>query len=1083
MRVLCLMLLAAVSAVGQVVTGTIQGSVRDPSGSVVAGAQVKIENSETGFSRSGATNEVGAFAFPFLPTGEYQVRVEHAGFQTAVRTGVRIAVDQKVQVDFTLKLGAVTEAVNVTEVAPMVNRTSSEVGETLERRTVVELPLNGRNFAQLVYLAPGVQTGRVGEQAAGGGPDGWRANIAFNANGMRATTNTFLLDGVDNNETALDFTASVLPVVDAIQEFKVQTNNFSAEFGRALGGIVSVQTKGGTNEMHGGAYEFLRNSALDARNYFAGKGRKPPFRQNQFGAYAGGPIRKNKMFYFIDYQGLRVREAQSYLVTVPSEAMKAGDFTGLSTIFDPLSSSPDPANPGRTIRTAFPGNRIPENRVDRPARIISAYFPAANIPGAASNFSNNPTLKRQGDQFDVRVDQQISERDNFFVRYSFDQTARLLPSALLTENNPYGGTPGGGQFSGDAAVRAQGISLNYNHVFRPTLVNEFRFGLNRFHIDNLPLGFGVNPDQFGIPGLNINSAARSLPLINVAGFAGLGTANVLPDISTSNNFQYLDTISISRGRHNMRAGVGVVRRQRNIFIVPTPTGTFGFNANFTSNFGAAGTGNPFASFLLGYPSGTTRSYLLGPQGKRHSEWAGFFQDDIRLGRVSLNLGLRYELYTPTTEVNDRQANLDLNRGVMLLAADNPYGRGLRRTHWRNFGPRVGLAWDINGNGGTVLRLSYGISYNEELFGLNSFQTLAIPFFIDQTITPGSFDPINRMSDGLPAPVLDPNHPSGLVRAINPDFQPASSQMFSFGIQRSITSSLMVEAGFAGTLGRHLAGFRDLNQSRPGIGPANPRRPLYSVAPDVGRVFYTDSRTNSHYQALLLKASRRFSQGLMFLASYTFSKAIEGQEGTVPGGYPFPMDAQNLALEKSSASFDRTHRLSFNWAYDLPVGRGRRLLGDAPALPNMLLGGWQLNGIASISGGSPFPLALNTPVSGSNGFTERPNRVGGGSLPREQRSVQRYFDLSAFTMPAVGVFGNAGRNILRAPGQVNFDFSALKSFRLTERFVLQYRAEFFNILNTPQFGLPNGNIGAPAAGAITSTANNNRQIQMALKLNF
>jgi hypothetical protein len=599
----------------------------------------------------------------------------------------------------------------------------------------------------------------------------------------------------------------------------------------------------------------------------------------------------------------------------------------------------------------------------------------------------------------------------------------------------------------------------------------------------LPLGFGVNPESFGIPGLAISTAAFALPVISAAGYAGLGTANVLPDISTSNNFQYLDTISISRGRHNIRAGGGLVRRQRNTYVTSQASGLFNFNANFTSNNGAAGTGEAFASFLLGYPSSTTRSYLLGTQGRRNTEWSAFIQDDIRLGRVTLNVGFRYEVYTPTKEVANRQSNLDLNRGIMVTADTSPYGAGLRRTYYSNLGPRFGFAWDIQGNNKTILRASYGITYNEELFGLNALQTLNIPYYIDQTITPGNFQPINRLSEGLTAPVLDPNNPSGLIRAINPDFQPGSAQMLSFNVQRQLAPSLMVEAGFAGTLGRHLAGFRDLNQSRPGIGAANPRRPLYPIAPNIGRVFYVDSRTNSHSEALLLKATQRFSGGVMFLASYTFGKTIEGQEGTVPGPFTFPMDAQNLALERAVASFDRTHRFSLSWSYELPFGRGRKFRPDLPTVANAFFGGWQISGIATLATGTPFPISLNTPVSGSTGFTERPNRIGEGSLPPEQRSPDRWFNLSAFTIPTVGTFGNTGRNILRAPGQSTLNTAALKDFRIKERFVVQYRAEFYNLFNTPQLGLPGGAMGAPNAGTITTTASDNRQIQMALKVNF
>jgi hypothetical protein len=1075
LRVVCLVSVLSVLTKGQVVTGTIQGTVTDPSAAVIAGAKVSVINPETGFRREQVTREDGSYTFTQLPTGSYEVHAESKGFQRVIRQGLSIAADQRVLADITLPPGAITESVTVTEAAPLVNQTSTEQGAVLQQKNVVDLPLNGRNFANLAYLAPGVQTGRVGEQAAGGGPNGWRSNIAFNANGMRATTNSFLLDGVDNNELSLDFTISLLPVVDAIQEFKIQTNNFSAEFGRALGGIISVATRSGSNRLHGGAYEFLRNSALDARNYFATSGPKPPFRQHQFGGSLGGPIIRNRTFFFADYQGLRMTQAQNFLVTVPSEAMKRGDFSGLATIYDPLSPRSSP--------TAFTGNRIPEDRIDRAARILTRYFPSPNINRAANNFENNPNIRRQDDQFDVRIDQQINDRNNFFVRYSFQETSRLNPSALYTADNPFGGTAAAGQFSGDAGIRAQNVALNYNLLVTPALINEFRFGFNRFSIENLPLGFGVDPDMFGIPGLNINTAAQTMPLISVAGFAGLGTASVLPSISASNNFQYLDTVSINRGRHSIRTGASFIRRQRNQFIVPNASGNFSFNANFTSDNGRAGTGHPFASFLLGFPSATTRSFLPGSQGKRNSEWAVFLQDDIRLGRVTINAGLRYEVYTPAVEVADRQANFDLVRGVMLPAATNPYGRGLRKTYWGNIGPRFGIAWDLAGNGKTVLRTSYGISYNEELFGLNSFQTLAIPFFIDQQITPGNFTPINRLSDGLQPPVLDPNRPSGLIRAINHEFQPGSAQMFSFGIQRQLTQNLVAELGFTGTLGRHLAGFRDINQSRPGTGPANPRRPLFSIAPEVGRVFYVDSRSNSHSENLIARLTQRYAHGLAFLASYTFGKTIEDQEGTVPGPFPFPMDAQNLALERALASFDRTHRLAASWSWELPFGRGRRFGADAGPLLGGIAGGWQLSGIATLATGTPFPISLNTPVSGSNGFTERPDRVGSGELPSDQRSAARWFDVTAFRIPLVGAFGNAGRNMLRGPGQVNFDVAVMKAFQLSERFVLQYRSEFFNLFNTPQLGLPNGAIGAPGAGTITSTAGNNRQIQMALKLNF
>ncbi len=1064
---LLLVFLASGALYGQMVTGTIIGTITDETGGILPGAAVTVTNLQTNQSRSMVTDEAGNYIAANLPIGVYQVSAELSGFKKQVRSGISLDVDQRLRVDLTLSVGEITEVVEVEAEAPLVRSETSDLGEVIGKRQVDELPLNGRNFVQLVTLTTGTGTGIPGQSLHGNSPSAFRSDTAVSVNSGRADQNNFLLDGVDNNEADVN-TIVIIPIIDGIQEFKVLTNTFSAEFGRSSGAIISVQTKSGTNEFHGTAFEFHRNSALDARNFFDPPGKIPKFIQHQFGASIGGPIVRNRTFFFADYQGTRIRQAQTFLMTVPTGKMRNGDFSEIGRpIRNPLTNVP------------FSGNIIPSSAMDPAAAALIKTYPRPNRPGLTNNFVNNPVLRRRDEQFDVRIDQQFSDRTNLFVRYSFNDTDRFQPSPLTGTTAPAGGdffTGIVGRLSGagDASVRAQGVSINFTHLFSPRLISETRFGFSRFRLRNFPEGFGQNlADQFGIPGINISPITTGLPRLQIAGFMGLGPAAFLPDLSAQNTIQVLDNLTLIRGAHTLKFGFDFRRRHRNNFETFNQQGVFIFTPRWT--------GFSMSDFLTGFPVTTLRTVLHGRFGKRSWELAAYAQDDVAVTRrFKLNLGLRYEIWSPVSEVFDRQANFDTATARMILAGeDQPLGRGLRHFDKVNFGPRFGFAYDLTGAGKTILRGGYGISFLEDggqVVTLNL--TDNFPFAVTQFI--GAFlSPINRLSQGLPVPIVpDPNplNPRGNVKHIDPNYQASYSQMWALNLQHQLAANLLLDISYAGSQAVKLRSGRNINQAIPGPGPVEPRRPFFRLNPALGTVTGTFSDGLSNYHSLQLKVNRRFSRGLTFLSSYTWSKAISYNEGALglcaDAGVQNPRDWK---ADRSPACTDIPHRFVFSYSYELPFGKGLSGVGKAVAQ------GWQINGITVIRSGSPFTPQLTTP-SPVTGGTTRPDRICDGALPEGQRSIQRWFDLGCFAPPS-NVFGNSGRNILRGPGQINFDFSLFKNFALNERSTVQFRAEIFNLFNTPQFQLPVRFVDTPDAATIVETVNTSRQIQFALKVIF
>lgn len=1077
----------------QAVSGTILGSVKDPSGGILVGAQVTITNTETGLTRTVLSDAAGEYTAPSLPPGSYAISAEMSGFKKLTLSNIQLGVDQKARVDLTLPVGEMAQSVQVQASVPLVQTDSSDLSTTVNESQIKNLPLNGRDFVQLTRTLPGVLRGIPGSNIDGAGSLAWRMSASFSANGMRTRDNNFLLDGVDNNETWLN-SVVVFPNVDALEEFKVQTSTYAAEFGRSSGGVVNIQIKSGTNDYHGSLFEFLRNDKLDANDFFNNKfGRqRPPFRQNQFGGTFGGRIKRDTTFFFMDYQGWRRREGQTYLSTVPTTAMRNGDFSELNRVlYDPLTRQP------------FPGNRIPAERFDPAAKnIVDQLYPLPNVGGqraangqVINNFLFNPVLTRQDDQFDVKVDHRLSTSNTFFGRYSFERTLRFLPATL-----PHGDA--GQTFgAGTGLIRAQSLALNDTHTFGPRWLNEFRFGFSRAAFKVTSIDAGTNlAERVGIPGVNINDISTAMSQITFSpqDIRNLGANSNQPLFTFLDTFQWFDNVTFTRSRHTMKMGFSYTRRRRNVLNVDRIVGNFNFQSTLTSNCGGSAssctidpnTGFSVASFLLGYPTSTWRELMEGIFGERRPEYAAYFQDDIRLSdRLTINLGLRYDLFVPYVEHHDRQSNFDIDSGRFVVASENArlsdgrvIGRELQFTPKRDFAPRFGFAYNLFGRGRTVLRGGYGIFWNNPLTGTSSSKAINPPFLLAQSLTT-SLLPTLRLRDGLPPPpALDLNGPpEGSTRSIfDPNFRDGYAQQWNLNVQQQIARDYMLEVSYIGSKGTHLVIKQDINQAPSVVGITNQdiNRPFIGVAPRLRSLSQVQSRGYSNHHALLVKFTKRFAQSLMFVHSYTFGKTIDiasDTESATQNAYDFNRD-------RGPSSFDVRHTWTSSWSYEMPFGQGK--LFSLGQLVNKFIGGWQINGILLLRSGLPFTVTQQQRLL-STGTDNRPDRIGTGKL--DHRTPDRWFDLNAFvpTRDNTGTYGNAGRNILRAPGQANLDISVVKITRFRERFEHQLKVEFFNAFNHPQLAAPGATIGTASAGVISSLLFNTpmRQVQIAMKLSF
>ena len=1099
--ILCLALAAALPVVAQVTTAELSGSVTDPSGAAIPNVKVTATNIATSLTRDVVTDAAGNYLLTLLPPGSYNLSAEASGFRKTVQNNVTLEVSQRAKLDFQLQLGQMTESVEVAATAPLLESQSSTLGNVVNEKLVTDLPLNGRNFVTLAILTPGVNgTGfsTAGTIMSGTRPDDRRPGSEIFSNGNREGDNNFLYDGIDNNER-LTISIVLRPAVEAVREFKVQTSMYAADVGRNSGAVVDVITKSGGNNIHGSAFEFLRNSAMDARSFFNTAGTTfPPFRYNQFGGSLGGPVYipkvyngKNRTFFFVDYEGFRRNSLNTLVASVPTAAMRAGNFSGINSIFDPIGTVPT----GSTYtRTRFTNDQIPIARFDPVTlKLVNAY-PTPTSGGINNNYLANITQTQRWDQGDVRIDHQITPSDSFFARWSIQKTTTVVSNTFPAVQIAGIPTPvslgNEDSFAGPSFQPVQHAVADYVHIFSPTLVNDLRVGFQRFLLDYTGEGFAAGAqlgNKLGVPNSNDTPQMQLIPIFSPSNFTGIGQSRSLPIFRRENTFQYADGVTWTHGQHTVKFGGDIRRRQITEFQTNRGNGRFNFSPGFTAMPGTSGSGNSMASFDLGYATLIEQDFTLAWVGIRAIESGLYVADDWRVTkRLTLNLGLRWEYYSPYSEVSNRWASFNPATATVLIAGQNGVSSsaGVEKD-FRDFAPRFGFGYQISSH--TVVRGGYGLFYNPNGTGGAALRLQRhVPFGPIYSVSPGDEFVATRVSDGFPpAPTPDFStalNPAGSVIGVASNFRSAYAQQFNLTLEHEIAPAhVLLKAAYVGNLGRRLGTTFNLNQPVPGPGATTPRRPFYGVRPTLADVTYQVSDGLSDYHAFQLTGEKRLSNGLSMLLAYTWSHAIDTTGTEFGGGTGTPQDPRCRFCDRGNAAQDIRHRFTLSYAYLLPFGKGRHFMNRGGP-ENFVLGGWQTNGIVTMQTGLPFTPGLQT-TTVNTGTGSRPDRIASGGLSSDQQSLSHWFDPTAFVSPAPFTFGNSGRDILFGPGRINFDMSLFKDFPIHEDFKVQFRAEAFNIFNTPQFGLPNGSIGNALAPVISSIVGNPRQLQVALRLQF
>ena len=1042
-------------AIAQVDTGTISGIITDSSGAVIAGVKVTITQTETNSASALTTNSSGFYSAPALRPGHYTVEVNNSGFQAQRKSGIEVRVQDRLELNFTLAVGTSASEIVVEASAPLLESETSSLGQVIQEKTIRDLPLNGRSFIQLATLTPGTLASTRTQE---------RDN--FIANGARAVQNSYLLDGIDNKNRLLGFDRAsaqiIQPVIDGIEEFKVQTATFSAEFGQAAGGVVNVTMKSGTNNFHGNLFEFLRNSKLDAVPYFQPAGGTAGFIQNQFGATFGGPIVKNHTFFFGSWQSSREGNAAPQLASVPVPSEYQGVFP--SKVTDP------------TTGAAFPNNTIPPSRWDPVAAKLFTLFPASNQPGFVSNYSYNPKEIVNADTYSVKFDHHLGSRDYLFGRISQGWSHGVVPTLLPAPSNTQGFT--------DLTQRQ--FVVSETHTFASNKINEFRLGFV-YTLEHADVLGDRLFDQYGIKGVPDAPDVHGLPTFTITGFSQLGTPTALgnapipatgsgnrPVTKSGKVWQLLDNYSWILNRHSVKFGFDGSR------VTQFAKATNSARPNFT--FNGTYTGSGLGDFLLGdvYSATLSQQQLVTIQQYVYN---GYVQDDWKVtNKLTLNLGLRWELPTPFFEEHDRQSNFVLDAGpcyVQLVPVSQRdkcnagLGRYMTRLDTNNFAPRFGVAYQATPK--TVIRVGAGIFYGrDENYGISSRLTSNPPWVSTASFTGSTTVPTFQLQNGFPANALALGttgfNANTTVYSEPFDYLTPYVEQWNFNIERQLPGDWLAQVGYTGSEAHKLYYPTNQNQAFPGTGSVNSRRPYQGV----GNINFYAPLINSTYNALVAKLEKRFSKGLSALASYTFGHSIDG-EGNEKDTDVTPQNVRNLRAEKGSSNFDVRHRIALSGTYVLPTW-------SSSGLASALTRDWQLSGIFSAQTGQAFSATLSTDPTGTS-TTARPDRIADGNLPTSQRTRTHWFDTSAFVAPACACFGNSGRNILRGPGFVDLDISLVREFRFRERFRIQLRGESFNLANHPNFGLPNTAIGNPSVGIITSVINPERQNQLAMKFFF
>lgn len=1085
MRACLLFLALSVSAFAQVEQGVILGAVSDQSGARIAGATVTITNLATNVTQTAHTDAVGNFRSVPLRPGRYSVTVEAPGFKKLVRSGITLEIQAEVHLDVALEVGASAEQITVTADAALLQATEASRGQVIDNRKIVDLPLNGRDYLQLALLTAGTNVPPPGSRFQG-----------FSAGGFRVSHNNYLLDGMDNNSNqhaAQGRTPQVIsPSVDAVQEFKVQTTNYSAEFGRNVGGVVNVVIKSGTNEFHGGVFEFVRNEAFNARNFFQEPGSPTPvFRRNQFGGVLGGPIVRNKTFFFVSYEGTKEYTADTAQSTVATPAERRGDFSNSffnnrpAQIFDPATYDAQ-----TRARQPFAGNVIPANRIDPVAAHVAGFSPDPNRASIINNYFSNPRSDANTHKGDVRVDHTFGPNDTIYGRFS-KQHYLLTPESSLPAPAFGGGDPAFNENSPMSFV------VSHGHIFTPALFNTFKVAWNRLLTERgSPLSRNLNP-EIGLKGAN--TELPGFARFNINGFAGLGAPANNPQFSDSQTRQLVNDLLWTRGRHTLKAG-------GNFMFVQSPhrqafqsNGVFTFNGNFTRQSSNNTMGHSYADFLLGIPFNSQLSNIAQGNQRRRIH-AAYVQDDFKAtSRLTLNLGVRYEYIGPWFEKYNHYSNFDIDASRVdpKLRLAEPGGiaeRSTLRPDYNNFGPRAGFAYRLGSR--TVIRSGYGMYFGGVDHIGDRYLHASAPFFFQSGFNTDSITPVIVLRDGFPEGAT--SSAVSNLQTISQDRTNRApySQQWNFTLQREVAADIAVEAGYAGTKGNRLLQRFDSNAPEPGPGNINARRPVtrlevpglsYIVTP-LADTFRREFSANSNYHALQLKVEKRMSHGLSFLASYVFSKTISDARGGADAGGTSDnavQDKNNLKAERSLADEHFANRFVMTANYDVPWGRGRALWSDMPRWADFLIGQWAVGGILTFNSGRRVNIGVQgDPANVGNATAPRPNVVPGENpnLPSDQRTLDRWFNTEAFVRQPNYTFGNAARNLVEAPGLRNLDLAMYKVFRLDETRYFQLRGEFFNASNTPFFGAPGGTLGLADFGVVDSAADA-RIIQIGMKFYF
>ena len=1037
-----LIALAAGPAAAQSLKGSITGRVTDASARPIAGASVTVTEEQTGRVRTAQTTGYGDFSITLLPAGSYRVEAQSSGYRSTSRA-VTLFVNQEIQVELPLLAAASTEQLEVSGIAGRLQTETATLSTVIPNREVRNLPLDGRNFYELALLAPGTAP------AAQGSAGSVRGDFTFNANGAREDANYFLLDGVYNNDPKLNG-FSVAPPVDAVREFEVLTNSYDATFGRAAGGQINVVLQSGTNRLHGTAYEFLRNAQLDGTNYFVPNGAPAPKNvRNQFGGTLGGPIRKDKTFFFADYQGHRIREGITRTANVPTALERVGNFSQSGGRLIPIDLF---------TQQPFPNFIIPRERMSPVGLAIAALYPLPNRAVTGQNYVASPVQTDRNDQFDVRLDHRLAPSSDLSFRYSMSDRDFFEPYGASSSSPA---VPGFGNY---VPRRMHNAMLSETHIFSPALLNELRFGFNRANVKVNQQNQGTDVNRaVGLPSTSANPRDTGLSQIGIAGFSALGDEINNPQRNTSNVFQITDTVTWSRGRHLVRFGADLRFTRQNTFADVLSRGLIQFTGF---------TGNALAEMLQSVPSYTGIARLDNPQHPRTQSYNFFAQDTVRLRpSLTLTLGLRYEYNTPAVDPHDRANIYDAATGSLVPVGKNGIPRAGYFADKNNFGPRLGIAWTPDHARRWVVRTGYGVYFDQAPLAPSQGLYFSPPYFQSQIFIPSQQFPI-FLENPFPAnyPGFVPNGAFTFQRNLRTPYL----QHWNFSLQRTLWSSAVVEAAYAGSKGTNLINSRDINQA-----PASARQPNLRPNPFFLDISAYESRGNSAYHSLQTKFTQRLSRGVSALAAYTWSKSIDDSSGffSSAGDPNFPQDSNNVRAERALSNFDVRHRFTLSYSWDLPLHSNHKLLR-----------GWQTNGLWTFQSGRPFTVTLLPGVDNSNtgvpsigfGVVDRPNVTGSARL--SDRSVDRWFNTSAFSLPAFGTFGNAGRNILAGPGFSSVNVSLIKDTVLRERLTLQFRAEIFNLLDRANFGLPDSFYGSPSFGRIIS-AGTPRRVQFGLKLLF